>query len=196
MNEGDCRCIRYIDDFIILAPTKKAAGARLRKAVEILSDLEMSLSPEKSSKGGVSIDVGFDFLGINICRGAIRPGSKAQAKILQSVQTAFDESLKAMRSVQNGQSFNKARSLASTLKRVDGMIDGWGKHYWFCNDKQVFENLDQKVGELIRRYLGEYANIRNGAPKGKHQVVLGISELKAIPREPFAYPKLAKATEV
>ena len=26
MNEGDCRCVRYIDDFIILAPSKKAAS--------------------------------------------------------------------------------------------------------------------------------------------------------------------------
>lgn len=193
MNEGDCRCIRYIDDFIILAPSKKAAEARLRKATEILYGLGMDLSPEKSSKGGVSIDEGFDFLGINICRGAIRPSSKAQAKILHSVQTAFDESLKAMRSAQNGQPFNKVSSLASTFKRVDGMIDGWGKHYWFCNDKQVLENLDQKISELIRRYLGEYTNIRNGTPKGKHQSFLGISELRTIPREPFVYPKLGKA---
>lgn len=195
MNEGDCRCIRYIDDFIILAPSKKAAEARLRKAIDILSCLEMDLSPEKSSKGGISIEDGFDFLGINICRGAIRPISKAQAKIVRSVQTAFDESLKAMRSVQSGQQFDRALSLASTLKRVDGMIDGWGKHYWFCNDKQVLDNLDQKFSELIRRYLGEYANIRNGSPKGKHQIFLGISELRTLPRESFAYPKLAKAVK-
>ncbi len=192
MNDGDCKCIRYIDDFIILAPSKKAAGARLRKAVEILSSLGMELSPEKSSKGGVSIEEGFDFLGINICRGAIRPNSQARAKIVHSVRTAFDESLKAMRSVQNGQPFNSAFSLASTFRRVDGMIDGWGKHYWFCNDKNVLDNLDQKFSELIRRYLGDYANIRNESPKSNHQMFLGISELRAIPRDALAYPKLAK----
>jgi retron-type reverse transcriptase len=192
MNEGDCKCIRYIDDFIILAPSKKAAEARLRTAVKILSDLGMELSPEKSSKGGVSIEEGFDFLGINICRGAIRPSLKAQAKIVHSIQTAFDESLKAMRGVQNGQPFNRTYSLVSTFKRVDGMIDGWGKHYWFCNDKQVLDNIDQKISKLIRNYLGEYANIRNGSPKDKHQTFLGISELRTLPREPFEYPKLSK----
>lgn len=36
MNEGDCRCIRYIDDIIILAPTERAANARLRKAKRLL----------------------------------------------------------------------------------------------------------------------------------------------------------------
>jgi RNA-directed DNA polymerase len=155
LNEGDCRCIRYIDDFIILAPSKKAANARLRKAKEILATLGMELSPEKSSVGGAPIEEGFDFLGINICPGAVRPGSKAQAKICNSVKTAFDESLKAMRGVQHGQQFERPYSFASTLKRVDGMIDGWGKHYWFCNDRQAFENLDRKLErfphELNRR---------------------------------------------
>ena len=192
MNEGDCRCIRYIDDFIILAPSKRAANARLRKATKMLAKLAMELSPEKSSKGGSSIDEGFDFLGINICPGAIRPGSKAQAKILNAVQATFEESLKAMRNVRHGQPFDKSLSLTSILKRVDGMIDGWGKHYWFCNDKQIFANLDRKFSELISRYLGEYARIRHETPKEKHQMLLGVSELQNIPREPFTYPKRAK----
>jgi len=192
MNEGDCKCIRYIDDFIILAPSKKAASARLRKATDLLATLGMELSPEKSSKGGVSIDDGFDFLGINLCPGAVRPGSKAQAKILRSVQSAFDDSLKVMRGIEHGQPFERASSLSSTLKRVDGMIDGWGKHYWFCNDRQTFDNLDQKISECIRRYLREYASIRAKTTATSHQRMLGISELRHIPREPFAYPKLGK----
>ncbi len=195
MNEGDCKCIRYIDDFIILAPSKKAAGARLRKAKELLATLGMELSPEKSSEGGVSINNGFDFLGINICPGAIRPGSKAQAKILHSVQTAFEESLKAMRGLEHGQAFNRASSLVGTFRRVDGIIDGWAKHYWFCNDKQTFDNLDQKFGDLIRRYLGEYATIRGTAQKCNHQKLLGVAEIRRIPREPFVYPKVGKFTK-
>ena len=152
----------------------------------------MELSPEKSSKGGTSINEGFDFLGINICPGAIRPGSRAQNKILKSIKTAFDESLKAMRGTQHGQPFDNAFSLVATLKRVDGIIDGWGKHYWFCNDKQTFENLDQKIAERLRRYLGEYAAIRTAVSTTIHQELLGISELRSIPREPFTYPKLGK----
>ncbi|MGY4396026.1 RNA-directed DNA polymerase [Sphingomonas sp. UYAg733] len=190
MNDGDCKCVRYIDDFIILAPSKKAASARLRKAADLLEVLRMELSPEKTSKGGASIDDGFDFLGINLCPGAVRPGSKAQAKILRSVQSAFDESLKMMRGIQHGQPFERTNSLSSTLKRVDGMIDGWGKHYWFCNDRQTFDNLDQKISKCIRRYLGEYSAARADTAVTSHQRMLGISELRHIPREPFAYPKL------
>ncbi|MEZ5655272.1 MAG: reverse transcriptase domain-containing protein [Sphingobium sp.] len=191
MNEGDCKCVRYIDDFIILAPSKGAAAARLRKATDLLKMLGMELSPDKSSKGGISINDGFDFLGINLCPGAIRPGSKAQGKILRSVRSAFSDSLKMMRGMKHGQPFERASSLTSTLKRVDGMIDGWGKHYWFCNDRQVFENLDQKISEYIRQYLGEYSAIRADTVVANHQKMLGVSELRHIPREPFAYPKLS-----
>ena len=192
MNEGDCKCFRYIDDFIILAPSQKAASARLKKARVLLRFLGMELSPDKSSKGGVSIDAGFDFLGINVCPGAIRPGSKAQARILRTVESAFDESLKAMRGIQHGQAFDRAKSLSNTLKRVDGSIDGWGKHYWFCNDRQAFGNLDERISECIRRYLGEYSAIRAETTAASHQRMLGVSELRHIPREPFAYPKLGK----
>jgi len=73
MNEGDCRCIRYIDDFIILAPTKKAAAARLKKAKRLLGALQMELSPEKSSKEPSPVDAPFVFLGIEFANGFIRP---------------------------------------------------------------------------------------------------------------------------
>lgn len=61
LNAGDCRCLRYIDDFIILAPTAKAAAARMKLAVKILGNLGMELSPEKSSKLPRLVSESFDF---------------------------------------------------------------------------------------------------------------------------------------
>lgn len=192
MNKGDCRCIRYIDDFLILAPSKAAATARLEKAIVLLRTLGMELSPEKSSKGGVSIDDGFNFLGINICRGAIRPSLKAQHKLLRSIKANFDDSAKAMRGIKYNQPFSSTNSLSSTLKRIDGMVDGWGKHYWFCNDDQTFVNLDRRVSDLVRAYIGTYTIIRRDTPSASHQRLMGISELQSIVREPFKFPATGK----
>lgn len=192
MNDGDCKCIRYIDDFIILAPSKRAATARLRKAIKLLSALGMELSPEKSSKGGFSIDDGFDFLGINICRGAIRPGSKAQQKIISSIAAEATNSLKAMRGLQHNNPMDRALSVTNTMKRIDGIIDGWGKHYWFCNDKQIFINIDKYVEQIIIEYLGEYKAIRSVVEPSKYRAMLGVSELCSMNRDPFVYPKLKK----
>jgi len=189
MNEGDCRCIRYIDDFIIIAPTEKAANARLRRSIEILRGLGMELSPEKSSKGGMPVEAGFDFLGISIKPGIIRPAQKAQAKFLTSLDAVFLEGVKSMRGVANGATFDRTRSLLGTMRRVDGMIDGWGKHYWFCNDQPSMAAIDGKIATRIGKFLGEYRDIRELADPKLKTSILGISELAKQPREPFVYPK-------
>jgi RNA-directed DNA polymerase len=96
MNEGDCRCIRYIDDFIILAPTKKAADARLRKAEKLLEQFDMVLSPEKSAKQGQNVRIGFEFLGIEISPGYVRPAKKARTKFLNSIEAQLNASTAAI----------------------------------------------------------------------------------------------------
>ena len=189
MNEGDCRCIRYIDDFIIMAPTAKAANARLAKAIKLLASLQMELSPEKSSKGGTPITNGFDFLGITICPGLIRPSAKAQTRFIASVYKAFSESRRAMFGFRNGNMLERDRSMIATLKRVDGMIDGWGKHYWFCNDGQTFSGLDQQVSEQVVDFLGSYRSVRQDIPLDNRMQLLGLSELAKIKRDPFNYPR-------
>ena len=50
----DVRCIRYIDDFIILAPTKEVAENTFAKASICLQKLGMSVSDEKDDKGTTS----------------------------------------------------------------------------------------------------------------------------------------------
>ena len=115
MNEGDCRCIRYIDDFIILAPTKKAAATRIKKAIKILSDLGMELSPEKSSQEPCSIQASFEFLGIEFSNGLIRPSPKSHQRLISQVNAALQSSLTAFRAHRAGHVFPKSQSLISTL---------------------------------------------------------------------------------
>jgi retron-type reverse transcriptase len=194
MNEGDCRCIRYIDDFIILAPSAKAANARLRKAISLLKNLGMELSAEKSSETAQPIQKGFDFLGINISPGKIRPAAKARAKFIRSVDVAFGDARKAFIEVRNGKALQRTQSLMATLKRVDGIIDGWGKHYWFCNDRECFDELDTRLLESIRVFLGAYRDIRSALPVERQHMLLGVSTLASIDREPFHYPKTILST--
>jgi RNA-directed DNA polymerase len=189
MNEGDCRCIRYIDDFIILAPTAKAANARLKKATALLKELGMELSPEKSSKGASPVNDGFEFLGIEIRPGIIRPAVKAQRKVVLSVTTAFTDTRKSFNEFRGGKPLNRSQSLTSTLKRVEGIIEGWGKHYWFCNDNQILEHLDIQIVAGVRGFLGAYRDIRSKLPPAQQHALLGIPALAQLERFPFSYPK-------
>ena len=189
MNKGDCKCLRYIDDFIILAPSAKAANARLRKAKALLSELKMELSPEKSSTGALPISDGFTFLGIEVKPGIIRPGTKAKQKFISSISSAFLESQKAYLQIPHGKPLKKSSSLIATLRRVAGFIDGWGNHYWFCNDIHLLSEIDKQIAEQVRRFLGAYRDIRQKLTPEQQRPLLGISSLEEQERYPFSYPK-------
>lgn len=188
MNEGDCRCIRYIDDFIILAPTKKAAAARMRVASAHLAALGMSLSKEKTHAEPRSILDGFDFLGIELKNGLIRPSNKAQKRIIKSIEDSFKESSSAFKAKRGGAEFHKSQSLLGTLRRVDGAIQGWGKHYSFCNDEAAFATLDSAISDMLRRYIGIYsAEISSTCHLGRRSL-LGVESLSVMQRSPFSWP--------
>jgi retron-type reverse transcriptase len=188
MNAGDCRCIRYIDDFIIMAPTKRAAAARLKKAKRMLAALEMELSPEKSSKEPSAVDAPFLFLGIEFANGFIRPSSKSYQRLLSQIDAATSASLHAFRVHRAGQDFPKAQSLISVLKRVDGIIQGWGKHYRFCNDVALVRRLDELVKDRLGAYIGAYSDFRDRSEKSERQILLGIQVLRDIEKCPFKWP--------
>jgi hypothetical protein len=187
MNEGDCRCIRYIDDFIILGPSAAAVMARLRRARTILNGLDMTLATDKTSNEAIPATRPFEFLGIEFSNTLLRPCSKARATFLTSVRNVFHESRKAFIAYRNGQPLPKSAALLGTLKRVDGIIQGWGKHYRFCNDGLFFSNLDKEVGQLIREYLGIYRSERNSAMPERAPALLGVELLASMERKPFPW---------
>ena len=190
MNEGDCRCVRYIDDFIILAPTYQAASSRMRKAKKILSELGMALSPEKSSKTPVSIRDRFEFLGVELNNGLIRPNSKSRSRLFTQIDKALDTSIKAFRQFKGGYDLPKTQSLVDTLKRLDGVVQGWGKHYRFCNDRVLLRKFDDDIKAKIRAYLGTYTDIRNDLPGDKQQQLLGVEQLENLGGTPFEWPTI------
>jgi len=96
MNQGDCRCIRYIDDFIVLGPTDRAVMARLGLAKRLLAELKMSFALSKTSAQAIPVTGSFEFLGIELSNGLIRPSNKARTKFLASVRGTFEQGRKAL----------------------------------------------------------------------------------------------------
>jgi retron-type reverse transcriptase len=92
---SDVRCIRYIDDFIILAPNKEVAENTFSKARSILGQLGMEISPDKTQRA--TIEEGFEFLGIDLSNGFIRPSKKAQERVFASIELTLKDSREAFR---------------------------------------------------------------------------------------------------
>jgi len=196
MNDGDCVCIRYVDDFIVLAPSAQAARARMKSAASLLAKFDMSLSAEKSISDPIRIDEKFDFLGIEFNNGFIRPSQKAVAKLEENVRKRFQESVKGMRSTKAGEQIPRKHSLVATLNRVDTIIRGWGKHYRFCNDEKLFARVDVRMQALVRNFLVEYRVIKMSRDPLDAAGLLGIDELRRQPRSALAWPQRADKSRV
>ena len=188
MNEGDCVCIRYIDDFIILAPSAAAAKARMRLATNILAEFSMTLSEEKSTTAPLRTSDKFDWLGIEFNNGFIRPSSKAIANLELNVKKRFYESAKGMRETKPGELIPRKHSLVAALNRTDSIIRGWGKHYRFCNDNALFARIDAKMAGLVRAFIGEYGDIKRRRDPKDAASLLGIDELARQERKPLVWP--------
>ncbi|HET9182607.1 MAG TPA: reverse transcriptase domain-containing protein [Candidatus Angelobacter sp.] len=184
---ADVRCIRYIDDFIILARTKELAENMFFKAKSLLKKLGLEPSPDKTQRAAV--EEGFEFLGIELANGLIRPSRKSQTRILGSIESALHESKDAFREHRKTCDLPKAYSLLDSLWKIRGILQGWGKHYRFCNDVTCFDNLDRKISQLIKAYLGIYSEERNKTNEQGRWRLLGIESLAQMEREAFCWPK-------
>lgn len=184
MNEGDCRCIRYIDDIIILSSSEKAVNARFRKAAKLLDHHGMAFSPGKSSSRASTFEAGFNFLGIELVNGLIRPDGEAIGSLKEKVHNILNLSQRAM--IKSDADIPIHHALVPTLIKLSGTILGWAKHYRFCNDMKTFHALDQYVDEALREYLGAYASARRDRPTESRNL-LGVGKMTGIAWKSFTW---------
>ena len=186
---GVC-CLRYIDDFIVIGTSSESAERAFSLAMQRLNMLGMETSAGKTQQGRVKD--GFEFLGIHLSPGLIRPSKSSRDRLIESVKGAFDESAKGILGAKKGKAILKSQSLLETLCRVGGIIQGWGKHYRFCNDQETLRQLDVKIEGLLRHYLGIYRETRDTVSSATKWNLLGVESLAQIKRTPFSWPEVAQ----
>ena len=187
MNIGECSCIRYIDDFLILAPSRRIAEREFFQGSTLLKNFGLELSVEKTFKGHVAD--GFEFLGIEMGNGLIRPNRKSRNRLLASVSTAFNRSACAIHLYRKTGTIFRSLALIRTLSEVSGIVSGWGAHYSFCNDKNVFRQLDCEIDNLLRQYLGAYSAALKSVDQRGRRRLLGLLLLEELAHKCFEWPK-------
>ncbi|WP_083967115.1 reverse transcriptase domain-containing protein [Methylosinus sp. R-45379] len=184
---SDVKCLRYIDDFIIIAPKQQVAENAFSKAVHLLGKLGMGISTGKTQKANV--ENGFEFLGIDLSNGFIRPSRKSQQRLIYSINSTIKLCEKAFIDHRSSNELDRALSLIETLRKVSGIMQGWGKHYRFCNDTKCFERLDIEVGNLIKDMLCIYRAEHARTDDAGRWRLLGIEAISQIEKSPFIWPK-------
>jgi hypothetical protein len=93
-------------------------------AERILGGLGMTFALDKTSPHAIPVTGSFDFLGIQLHNGLIRPVGKAWTKFLTTLHATFEQGRKALVGYRNGQPLSKAEALLGTLEKADGVIQG------------------------------------------------------------------------
>jgi len=181
------RCIRFIDDFILLGPNKQVTLKAFKKAQSLLGQWNMTLATDKTEHG--SSQQRFEFLGIEFNNGFLRPSSVARARFLASAKALLQNAEITLLQYKVSAVIERRSALINTLVTLSETISGWGAHYKFCNDSQCLRKIDDEISSLIQNYFGTFRSVRNAMGTSSTWDLLGIQSLDKLEKQSFMWPK-------
>ena len=155
------RCIRYIDDFIILGKRQPILLKAFAKAIEMLEQKGLRAyklkEPNTKAKSGDVRKAPIAFLGCSVEKGRVRPLNKARANLLNKV----DEWLTASITQMNNSKLDVPleNSYVKTIFNVNNLLKGWAGAFSFCNDPTFFRNLDGEILTKFHNYHHSYQKV-------------------------------------
>jgi hypothetical protein len=189
MNEGGILCLRYIDDFLILASSEKAVMGALKRAIRLLNKHKLEaynplVDTDKAEIG--KTEKGLEFIGCDIHPGLIRPARKSRKRLLNKINDLFKESVQLM---SNPVILSKKRkTFVETLDSASSVIRGWGNQYSFCNDIAITNYLDDEIENLLQNYIRSYEEVKINILKNEKlhlRRLLGVHLLSDSKHEPL-----------
>jgi retron-type reverse transcriptase len=179
-NLSNIRCIRFIDDFLVLGPNKATTLKAFSRAEAILSKWQMTLAKDKTDKA--SIREPFEFLGIEFCNGLIRPTKKKRQDHNESIKVILENSKIALFNYKAEDKIDRKFAVLKSLTKVSDSMHSWGMHYRFCNDANCLAHLDKEIALLIDEYFRTFRSILNAKGQETMWDLLGIQSLQKIER--------------
>ena len=126
-------CVRYADDFVVVAETPKEAPEIKDKIKTFLMDkVGLELSNDKTHI--TIIYDGFDFLGFNL----------RKYKDTLNIKPSKDNILEVKRSIKSiTRNFNFTAS--ELIRTLNPVILGWGNYYRHVVSSQAFDHIDTYI---------------------------------------------------
>lgn len=189
MNSRGGTCIRYLDDFIVLAQTESICRELFEYGTGILEKLEMSAyepdgSTSKADAG--STDTSFDYLGCQISDGFIQPTREKRQQLITEVEEILGRGKSRLMHTDYDEEAHYDLSVLSTLNEISKKLEAWSNTYSFCNGDQGMAVLDSRIDTLIQEYLGTYSSRRQRLTSGAgSRRMLGVRLLQDGKSEPI-----------
>ncbi len=133
--------IRYADDFVVIAPSRKAIEEEVLPRLKQFLD-ERGLSLNETKTGIVQREEGFNFLGFNIRRYGRKLLVKPQKEKVQS----------HLEHLKNILMTNRQMPLDQIIQKLNPVIWGWANYYRHVAAKETFAYVEYHLWHLLWRW--------------------------------------------
>lgn len=184
------RCVRYVDDFILLGPSEAKVRASFRSARAYLNGLGLATyepgDGSRKASAGRTAD-GFTLLGCQISGSLIAPGRAARASLLADVDKVLEEARgRIAKALRTGSGRDRGNGATEAVLTVARTVKGWGEAFAFCNAEVVRLQLDREVADRIDRFQRWVDRKVNGMDTDQRMRALGVTRLKDLKQKPLA----------
>lgn len=180
MNADGVTTIRYIDDLIILSQSNGKVEAAFKKAQAYLGQHGMKLyeakaNPEKAAHGRT--ENRFDFLGCEFHSKMIRPNENSRKRFFSKVKNHFTQSIHLIR--------DKKTGFGAAIWKASHIVNGWAKHYSFCDDHLLMRDIDRKLDDELNNFMGHFRGLCKGKDQNTIRSYVGlVFAEEAVKRKP------------
>jgi RNA-directed DNA polymerase len=180
-NDRGIRCVRYIDDFIILGRQRAAVQKAFARAKQRLNAMDMTIYDPQSHRDKAffgSIDEHFDFLGYQIIPGLFPPAKKNQASLIASVRQELDEGrAHILRAVGGDVSAKRPQYFGQTITAVDQRVRAWSGSFRASRCTDTAARIDATCNQLIAGFIEFYRDRTADLCQTDRRRVLGVHVL-------------------
>jgi ribonuclease HI/retron-type reverse transcriptase len=203
-NDRGVICVRFIDDFLLLAESETKVQKAFISAKTSLEALGLkchdpcaqNANRDKASSGRA--EDGFVFLGYHIQPGLFQPSQAARKNLLHALDEHLTFGRTVIEEVCEGQGeFASRQRYAQTLVLIDKVIKGWGNAFAYSSAPDRGESLDLQIDKKLDSFRNWFASKISGLDWCMRRRVGGVSlltdiEKKDLDQVPFALNAAAR----
>ena len=168
MESRGVHVIRYADDIVVLAKSRRAAERLLESSRKYLEGkLKLKMNVEKSKVVSIFSIRNFKFLGFALGKGAKGVSIRVHAKSLKKAK----DKLKKLTSRSQG------RNVRVVMKNVEVFIRGWLGYFSIADMRNAMKELDEWLRRRFRCYI--WKQWKRTITRKQALVKLGLKEWQA-----------------
>lgn len=192
MNDRGIVCVRYIDDFIMLAATEAKVQKAYAAAREHLTSMGMDVydRTDVAARNAGKFDEGniydgTDVLGYRVSGTSRQPSSAAMQAFKIKCRGLVEQAKKEMRLAATGQSPRLGHGYHQAMVLLHKTVWGWSQAFRHTTANQAFKSCDKEIERCIQELRTFALHLTRGAPNDLRRRVMGIHLLADTPVHPL-----------